>query len=331
MLISFIFQPVLQTIVARIALVLFNPVEVPVCRENQRTRGERLNIGHGCKSRCYFRMKFKNAIVEVVERIDRLEWDFSTVPAGEECGCCYFEWARESSYIKKELDHPAPDFFGSPANMESKQRKSLENSHIVHALPGRSFSDRYFDKPWLRKPPAWRADFCQRLKKCWNGLNFARSLDKRRFGGFHVGMSPYFNRKLWTGDEMRCFDPKSGFETLMVTINWNDLYDSEVIEEFTKWIRGEEARPKNIGQRDAKGKNKDQTWQVYLERLAIMRLRHHYTFAEIAYLLPARWADKEKFQSPSEAGRERRSALQTFFELYPFLPKQTKPLSWREV
>ena len=74
----------------------------------------------------------------VVEKIDRREWDFSTVPPAEECGCCIFEWARESNYIRKELDRSTGDFAEPSQPVENdKQREALNNSLIVHALPGK--------------------------------------------------------------------------------------------------------------------------------------------------------------------------------------------------
>lgn len=271
-------------------------------------------------------------ILKVVEKVDRREWDFSTIPVGEERGCCYFEWARESDYIIKELDHPVPDFFIPPKRDEKdKQRLSLENSHIVHALPGRSFTDRYFDSPWQAKPPEWRADFCKRLEKNRNGLNFSRILNKKAYGGFHLGMSQFYNSRLWTENDTRSLDPETELETLLVTINWSNFNDGEIIKDFTDWLKSTEGRPDNIGQRDDRGKNKECTLQANLERLAIMRLSLYYTFDEIVNFLPNSWDNKEKFQSPSEFGRERKAAPETLFELYPFLPRQTRPRSWREL
>jgi hypothetical protein len=287
-------------------------------------------------------------------RLDPTEWDFSGVPAKESCACCYFEWARESSYIIKELDSPAGDL---SRNEPDVQRDLLKNSPLVYALPPRQagflpksnlsaadqkrmkellsqageglrFGERYFDEPWLKKAAEWRAEFCRNLEAALKRLSFARILKKKDFPGFQLGMSTFFNHKLWTGKAMRCLDPRLGLETLLVTINWHDFDDAELKRDFAAWIKT--ARPENVGQNDAKGKNKNKTWQAYLERLALLRLRHHYTFEGIAFLeLPESWRDKDKFTSSSEAGRERRAALQTLFTLYPFLPKPTRPRSWR--
>ena len=142
-------------------------------------------------------------------------------------------------------------------------------------------------------------------------------------------MSQFFNSRLWTGKEMRRLDQKSGLETLLVTVNWKDFTDGEIVADFAKWLQSDAGRPEGVGQRDAKGKNKEITWQASLERLAILHLLHHYSFPEIEPLLPDSWFDMEKFQPSSEARRERRAVRRTLLELYPFLPIETTPRSWQ--
>jgi hypothetical protein len=268
-------------------------------------------------------MKLKNKTV--VEKVDRKEWDFSTVPAGEERGCCFFEWARESDYIRQELEHPVADGLRPPNQEGDARRKRLRNCHLVHALPGKN-PGGIFERPWLAKSPEWRAEFCSRLKLCWDGLSFARSLDKMAYSGFHLGMSVFFKQEIWTENDIRRLDPGCGLETLLVTVNWSDFTDKEIIADFTKWLQSTDGRPSNYV-----GEFKNSTWWVCLERLAILRLLHYYTFEEIPFLeLPLKWYKKSRFIETSEARRERRAAPQTLLTLYPFLSKKTKPRSWRE-
>jgi hypothetical protein len=40
---------------------------------------------------------------EAVELLEREDWDFSDVPDGELVGCCYWEYARESAFIRETL------------------------------------------------------------------------------------------------------------------------------------------------------------------------------------------------------------------------------------
>ena len=40
---------------------------------------------------------------EAVESLKREDWDFSTVPDSELAGCCYWEYARESAFIRDTL------------------------------------------------------------------------------------------------------------------------------------------------------------------------------------------------------------------------------------
>src|ERR1035441_3263474 len=150
-----------------------------------------------------------------------------------------------------------------PPNQEGDaRRKRLRNCHLVHALPGKN-PGGIFERPWLAKSPEWRAEFCSRLKLCWDGLSFARSLDKMAYSGFHLGMSVFFKQEIWTENDIRRLDPGCGLETLLVTVNWSDFTDKEIIADFTKWLQSTDGRPSNYV-----GEFKNSTWWVCLERLA---------------------------------------------------------------
>lgn len=280
------------------------------------------------------RIIFREFMQKPIERIDRKEWDFSAVPREEERACCYFEWARESDYIVEELDCPVSGFNVTQENQKDRLRLMLDNSRITNALPGRGLTEKYFDRPWQAKRQEWRADFCQKLERCWNGVNFAPGLNKNGVGGFHLGMSPFFNSQLWTNKDLRCLDPDTGMETLLVTINWRDFTDNDIIHDFKKWIKTKEnknhlkgGRPEAIGVRSTAGKKKNE-WGKKLERLAVLRLQHYYPFDEIQTLVPEAWMDNGKFLSSSEMHRERKLTKQTLLELFPFLDRRTVPRSW---
>lgn len=110
-----------------------------------------------------------------------------------------------------------------------------------------------------------------------------------------------------------------------MTINWANFDNKEILQQFEHWLK--DARPKNIGVRSKQGRKKDE-WRKHLEKLAILRLRHHYDFNEIPSLLPKRWTGN-KFFDRNEMNRACTAAHKTLLSLYPFLPKQTKPLSWQ--
>ena len=154
-----------------------------------------------------------------------------------------------------------------------------------------------------------------------------RSVEKSPDLAFHPGISIHFPWQRWTERHIRLLDNETGMELLLVTIDWRNFEDSEIIGQFTTWLKSKEGRPSGVGLRDKKGK-RPEIWQKKLERLAIMRLRHYYSLSEIFPLLPAKWQNLTKFVDEREIRRERKAARLTLLELFPFLPKDTLPINW---
>lgn len=257
----------------------------------------------------------------ITKKVNRHEWDFSVILREEEQrASCFYEYGRESAYIVTRLDE------SRAFNEADAQERALRNNPLLCALPCRRVGDKYFDGPWLAKPPKWRASFCRNLAEHWEGLSYARLLQATGDYAFHVGISAHFPWQRWTERHTRLLDRRTGLELLLVTIDWGNFDDTKLIRQFSKWIKSPQGRPK-VGLRDTKGKRRD-AWRKKLERLAVLRLRHYYTLEEISGLLPEVWMDKDKFSDEREVRRERKAAQQTLLELFPFLPKNTKPRSW---
>ena|ERR1051326_563017 len=256
----------------------------------------------------------------IQERVDRREWDFSVVPTEEERACCFYEYSRESTYIVESLR--ASNW---PNDNLDAQRQALRNSPIVFGFT--DMDPHRLSEPWLSKDSEWRRRFCYYFAEHWEGLSYAPSIEKSSAPPFTVGATPHAPWEQWTKRKTRLLDRKTGLELLLVTIDWDNFKDSEIVASFTKWIKSNAGRPRGVGLRHAKGKRTD-TWRKKLERLAIMRLRHYYSVDEISSLVPPKWENLTKFVDEREVRRERKAARLTLFELFPFLPEDTLPVNW---
>jgi len=260
---------------------------------------------------------------EPKERVAREEWDFIKLlePEGKEAGaeneraCCYYEYARESTYIMETLKSP-------PAYDNSDQTWSkLKQSPLTYALPVKVHGTNCFDGPWLHKDLKWRKQFLLQMAENWEKLCYARTLDKAPNRAFHVGMSPQFPAKLWTENAMRALHPNTGLETLLITIDWSNFDDKEVASEIKQWVKKE--RPKGVGVHSKKGK-KNNVWQMHLMKLRALRLRHYYPFEEIATI-----SQDDKFFDRNELNRPCKAACKSLHDLFPFLPVGALPLAWQ--
>ena len=299
----------------------------------------------------YSSHKNEEAVGCLKKRLDVLEWDFTQVSRQEEQACCYYEYARESIWLMDRMDNPPPvhrlefdrftnKYLNPLPKEESLLRDNIENSLLTYAFPGCGRIDggylvgrqKNFDgRPWLGQEPEWRQEFCQNMEKYKDRLGYARILNKTSDRAFAVGIAPPFPWQRWEDEhEKRIFDKDTGLEAILVTVDWENFKDNEIIKQFGKWLKSKDGRPEGVGLKTRQGKRGD-AWRKKLERLALMRLRHHYSLDEMAFLLPTRWRSLEKFADNSEVERERNAAQQTLFELFPFLPKDTIPINWSKV
>ena len=108
----------------------------------------------------------------------------------------------------------------------------------------------------------------------------------------------------------------------VVAIEWAAFTDDEISTYFRKWVKAN--RPGHIPAPDRKGK-KLRDWRVALNRLGTMRALHRFTFAD------HRFPRNLKERGEKHCYAARKSALKEFGRLFPFLPKETKPVSWPTV
>ncbi len=283
--------------------------------------------------------KYDKRVVQHRKRVDRQEWDFTKVPPEEEQGCCIYEYARESKWIMEEVDNPAEEVLhGCPQpDKEAIRKNKLAGSLLIYALPpvrhinevgqlvGRQKS---FDgRPWLAQEPKWRQEYCQKMEKYKDRVDYARILEKKPDQAFCLGIRLPFPWRRWEKEhKIRILDQETGLEAMVMTVDWRNFKDSEIIKQFRKWLKSKDGRPKDLGLRTGQGKRTD-AWRKKLERLAILRLRHYYPVDEMSELLPDAWV-AGKFTDIVEIERERKAARRTLLELFPFLPEDTKPVNW---
>jgi hypothetical protein len=110
-----------------------------------------------------------------------------------------------------------------------------------------------------------------------------------------------------------------GKEVTVVGIEWGRFTDDQIASYFRKWVRVN--RPARYRAPNAQGR-KLNDWRVALDRLGTMRVLHAHSFAD--HRFPK--AFKERGEKHCYAAR--RLALRKFCDLFPFLPKDEKPLSW---
>jgi hypothetical protein len=108
----------------------------------------------------------------------------------------------------------------------------------------------------------------------------------------------------------------------VVSIQWADFTNEEIAEGFRKWLKAN--RPGHLPAPNRQGR-KLNDWRVALNRLGIMRALHYWTFAD------HRFPKGLKERGEKQCYAARKSALKTFGELFPFLPKGAKPVSWQTV
>lgn len=163
--------------------------------------------------------KKQGLVDQLKTRVNVLEWDFTQVPHQEEQACCYYEYARESSWLMEQMDNPS-----------AVVGRKFENSLLTYALPpSRHVIDgqmvgrqKNFDgRPWLAQEPDWRQTFYLGLETNKNGLGYARILRKTPDRAFGVGITPHFPWQRWEDEhKKRLLDLDTGLEVILVTVDW---------------------------------------------------------------------------------------------------------------
>ncbi|MGA9777257.1 MAG: hypothetical protein ACLPRE_01090 [Limisphaerales bacterium] len=259
-------------------------------------------------------------------KLDEHEWNFSGVDADELVACCYWEYARESKFIRDATKLMADIRDGKWLRkpLGTAQEKLLERLHIICKRPDQDPDHFYrcppFPQPWqsldkAHKPP-------QMLKIPPEQYAF-QIIDSRL---------PWSRFQRQT--EGRVIS--HGTETVLVKIDWGAGSNSKIKKSFNKWL--DKNRPAQIPEPSERGHHKPNVdCRARLERLGLLRLRHHYTFDEAKPFLhklypPCQSTQSQpprKFDCKGEYNREANYAVDDFHALFPFLDPAEMPHSWR--
>ena len=289
------------------------------------------------------------------EALSRNEWVFDDVPENELVACCYWEYARESAFIRKlwkrsweywkplylkgqwwnepedkklQADLQKVQSIGYPADVFLRgiacapdgalpDVKTLKPDEIHHATGS-------FPKPWQELA---RGERTYRAKI--NTDVHARQLVPFKRGFFlHANeIAKLGPSQSWTRKQLLEIRPSviygSGVEMTVVGINWSAFSNEEIVQSFHEWVKAN--RPKDLRKPDGKGRNKARDWLVKLERLGILRLLHRFRLADLPKQNPTAW---KRYNSPNRRWRkDAQKAGANFKSLFPFL-KNEPPLCW---
>lgn len=291
------------------------------------------------------------------------DWNFDSVPDSELVACCYWEYARESAFIrdvkrrcigpkwKKMLKPELWEFVG----YDIERIQSIGYPAEVF-LSGFFFDEAEDDKPRHPDAPPITGAF----PKAWQELSkeersyrahIRSDIGALRLTPFQIGhwcfakdLADYVESQ---ARRMRAdLPPEEGLkpirpglrisnaETLLVDIGWAHFTNDQIAKAFRRSLKA--IRPKHMPEPDRRG-HKPGDWRANLTRLAVMRLLS--VFSALAIVdprrdeLPAVWKtnqfSRRKWGDVTKWHDARREAGKLFYALFPFLPQDEQPLSWQ--
>lgn len=195
--------------------------------------------------------------------------------------------------------------------------------HKRSAKSNRAEHDRWFagylrplvdnyDVPWLCLPESERQRLCKIVDRI-------KDMNVVRIGAWWDAVGTFKKQKPDAYQPLK-FD-YSDYTTVLLTINWCSS-KKRILAAIGKIVR--QIEPPGIKHWDRRGK-KDRDQLVMLERLAVMRLLHHYTLSELKLRLPDAWS----LYSHRKWYDERRQALKDFRSVIGYSePEKFFPKSW---
>lgn len=283
------------------------------------------------------------------------DWNFDAVPDSELVACCYWEYARESAFMR-ELCQRCLDGRQNGKEPDAQLWSDLERlAQLGFAaeifVPGyfhllepfttaqwtgdRALLPAHFPKAWQTLEPRHRARRALiRTSRDINALVpfqrgpivFAKwiteycDVEKAR-----ASRRPEACRSPREGTAPSGIVPRlfsAGSEISLFEINWSQFTNDEIAAHFRKWLKRN--RPTDLGVPDGRGREKARDWRVALERLGMQRLLHEFRLGEMSDACPEAWTRYKK----REWYKERKRAGEMFHRLFPFLPKADRPLNW---
>lgn len=311
------------------------------------------------------------------------EWNFDAVPDGELVACCYWEYARESAFIRGVRERCLNPKWKSMVNSELWEYCG----HDIEKIQSIGYESEVFLRGFFCPPdgvlpdapplkPSQVHPVTGSFPKPWQALTKEERAHRSHIGNdveriplvpFERGLSlDAKDIREWTSNQaakaeaererVRRENPKLNEETLLrlgklrwpqikpslyyaggkevtvVGINWGAFTNDEIVNYFRRWVKTN--RPPQHPVPSRKG-HKPGDWRANLTRLAVMRLLSRFTALELVDTrqnkLPTLWKTKQfsgrKWSDVTKWHDARREAGKLFHSLFPFLPKDEKPLS----
>ena len=317
------------------------------------------------------------------------EWNFDEVPDSELVACCFWEYARESEFIRSALQQYREWFLagglwedersscGSDIERINsivyaaevivrgcaippvRKYQSLDSSKSDYRHPHAPIISSSFPSPWLslareerRERARIRSDrsvlsLIPIKRGDWHDANDIARWAEGRWQALRAEFEKVRRAHPEVSEDELVRDGKlkefpgiqpslyweGGGEVTVVSIQWADFTNEEIIASFRKWVKAN--RPQRLGNPDARGR-KPKDWRANLTRLAVMRLLSRFTALQLVdgrrKDLPAIWDTKQfasrKWADVTKWHDARREAGRLFHKLFPFLPAEAKPISW---
>lgn len=254
--------------------------------------------------------------------LHRHEWEFDKVPDSELVACCYWEYARESAFVRsvvRRLHEHVKRGGGRLGNKLDADLQTLERgvdelqlmlggisrdacpflnpwqSCFARPCPGADVSNPYHDEPFRRAP--WF--YAREMVRLEGDAKYRESIQRDAKLLFSIG-----------------------HEIALFQIDWAKFTKKEIANSMARWVR-KNHRP-DVAEPRKRGK-KQISNRVNLERLAIMRLLRCYSLPELRTECPEAW---ERYDSANRRwSRDATRARAVFGKLFAFLG-DVEPLSW---
>jgi hypothetical protein len=289
-------------------------------------------------------------IATPAEPLSKAEWNFDDIPESELRACVYWEYARESGFLrdlKNRCQSPetrqmtnAQAWKWVGFDIEKVQALGPVNEVFLRGFffsPTEDRSEgRHPDAPPIngRFPCPWQ-DLPADERACRSKIREERESIplvpfERAFGFFARELANHIERQ----QRENTHGPKTpvpvpvseklffagGAEIGLFQIEWGSYTNEELRAGFGRWVAAN--RPPKSPPPDHRGE-KPRDLRVALDRLGMMRLRHRYGWREMATRCP----EARRAFADYEWSKERQKAEKMFQKLFPTFPKE-KPRSW---
>ena len=282
--------------------------------------------------------------------LPKTDWNFDPVPDAEIVACCWWEYARESAFIRALRQRswdaskpPSAPGGGLSLEAECRLHLDLETAQTIGGasdvfLSGISFPPAAaplaegdlrevtgsFPQPWQTLTAAERT---HRSRLATEGKRFPLVAFQPGSGGQAQILFDHTKTPAAQADA----GPVRQESTVLI-FDWSACTNAELVRCFRRWVN--ENRPLHQTVPSQKG-HKLVDWRTNLTRLAVLRLLARFTVRQLVAenAFPEIWQAQQftgrKWEDVTKWHNARREAGNVFQKLFPFLPPNELPLAWQ--